>query len=99
MKPTLTSETPEAVEADALAIVLFEAAGDTNPGGAFDAHTQGLIAELYDSKEFTGKAFRTALIHRPSGFRSKRLLLIGGGDGRSSPWRASARQPASPSAK
>jgi leucyl aminopeptidase len=79
MKPTLASETPEAVEADALAIVLFEAAGDANPGGAFDEHTQGLIAELYDSKEFTGKLFGTALIHRPSGFKARRLLLIGGG--------------------
>jgi leucyl aminopeptidase len=79
MKLTLASEKPESLVADALAIVLFEADGKTRPGAPFDAHTQGLIAELYDSKEFTGKAFRTALIHRPSGFTAKRLLLIGGG--------------------
>jgi leucyl aminopeptidase len=80
MKLTLVSEKPETLDADALAIVLFEADGaDAHPGGAFDARTQGLIAELYDSKEFTGKALRTALIHRPSGFKAKRLLLIGGG--------------------
>ena len=80
MKPSLVSEKPETVEVDALAIILFKAAGgEAHPGGAFDAHTQGLIAELYDSHEFTGKALRTALIHRPSGFRAKRLLLIGGG--------------------
>jgi leucyl aminopeptidase len=81
MKATLVSEKPETLDADALAIVLFEATGaDPHPGAVFDARTQGLIAELYDSKEFTGKAFRSALIHRPSGFRAKRLLLIGGGN-------------------
>ena len=80
MKPTVVSEKPEAVVADALAIVLFEAgAGQPHPGAAFDAHTQGLLGELYNSQEFTGKVLRTALIHRPSGFQAKRLLLIGGG--------------------
>jgi leucyl aminopeptidase len=80
MKLRLVLEKPEAVEADALAIVLFETTtDDPNPGGHYDARTQGLIGELYDSKEFTGKALRTALIHRPAGFQSKRLLLIGGG--------------------
>jgi leucyl aminopeptidase len=80
MKPTLVSEKPEAIEADALAIILFEVTdGDAHPGASYDARTQGLIGELYASKEFTGTAFRTALIHRPSGFKAKRLLLIGGG--------------------
>jgi leucyl aminopeptidase len=80
MKARLAQEKPEAVEADALAVVLFEATSeDPNPGSLYDARTQGLIGEFYDSQEFTGKALRTALIHRPSGFRARRLLLIGGG--------------------
>jgi leucyl aminopeptidase len=80
MKPRLVSETPETADVDALAIILFKASdGEPHSGGAFDERTQGLIAELYDSQEFTGKALRTALIHRPAGFKARRLLLIGGG--------------------
>jgi leucyl aminopeptidase len=80
MQPRLVNEKPEAVAADAVAIVLFEATpDDAIPGNLYDAGTQGLIGELYDSKEFTGKALRTALIHRPHAFQAKRLLLIGGG--------------------
>jgi leucyl aminopeptidase len=80
MQPRLVNEKPEAVEADALAIVLFEAAADdAHPGNLYDARTQGLIGELYDSREFTGQALKTALIHRPHGFQVKRLLLVGGG--------------------
>jgi leucyl aminopeptidase len=80
MKSKVVFEKPAAVDADALAIVLFEAVdGEARPGGAFDALTHGLIAELYESKEFTGKALRTALMHRPGGFKAKRLLLVGGG--------------------
>jgi leucyl aminopeptidase len=80
MKLSLVDQRPQIVEADALAIVLFEAAaGDLHPGSEYDVSTQGLIGELYDSKEFTGKSNRTALIHRPSGFKTRRLLLIGGG--------------------
>ncbi len=80
MQPRLVPEKPEALESDALAIVLFEATGDDpSPGNLYDTRTQGLIGELYDSAEFTGKPLCTALIHRPAGFRAKRLLLIGGG--------------------
>jgi leucyl aminopeptidase len=80
MKLVLVSQKPETLEADALAIVLFEVTdGDAHPGSSYDARTRGLIGELYASKEFTGKLLRTALIHRPSGFKAKRLLLIGGG--------------------
>jgi leucyl aminopeptidase len=80
MKTKLISDTPEAVEADALAIVLFEATGgEANPAGGMDALTDGLIAELYESKEFTGKLLRAALIHRPGGLKAGRLLLVGGG--------------------
>lgn len=80
MKPNLVYQKSESVEADVLAVVLFEATEeDPRPGAGYDSRTQGLIGELYDSREFTGKALQTATIHRPSGFKAKRLLLIGGG--------------------
>ena len=79
MKSQLLPTSIENVEADAVAIVLFESSDDTPPGQDHHALTNGLITELYESKEFTGKALDTALIHRPAGFKASRLLLVGGG--------------------
>ena len=80
MKTQLTASPPEQVEADALALVLFEASDDLpEQAAALDAKTGGLISEFYDSKEFTGKSLETAWIHRPAGFLVQRLLLVGGG--------------------
>ena len=80
MKTRLVSSPPEQIEADALALILFEA-NDELPrsAAALDAATLGLISELYERKEFTGKALETAWIHRPAGFLVQRMLLVGGG--------------------
>src|SRR2546421_589794 len=57
-------------ECDALIVVGFEGQA---PGGSAGAE------ELYQSKEFSGKALELALLHRPAGLKAKRLLLVGGG--------------------
>ena len=80
MKTRLVSSPPEQIEADALALILFEANDELpRPAAALDAATLGLISELYERKEFTGKALETAWIHRPAGFLVRRMLLVGGG--------------------
>jgi leucyl aminopeptidase len=67
----------EQLETDALVILGFEGAPpDTVPGVARD----GRVQELYDSGEFTGKALESAILHGPSGIKSKRLALAGAGD-------------------
>jgi leucyl aminopeptidase len=65
----------EAVETGALIVLSFEGA----PNETVDALTGGWLKELYDSGEFSGKTTETALLHRPSGLRAKRLLVVGGG--------------------
>src|SRR5438270_12694960 len=35
--------------------------------------------ELIAAKEVTGRIFETVMLHRPSGIKAKRLLLVGGG--------------------
>ena len=35
--------------------------------------------DVISSGEVTGKSFETTLLHRPTGLKAKRLLLIGGG--------------------
>ncbi|MBI5085625.1 MAG: aminopeptidase, partial [Acidobacteria bacterium] len=47
---------------------------------AGDELAGGLVRDLYANGEFTGKALETALIHRPTGMKAARLLLVGGGE-------------------
>ena len=61
----------ETVECDALVIVAFE--------GQKSERFGELTGELYESKEFSGKALEFALLHRPAGLKARRLLLAGGG--------------------
>ena len=44
------------------------------PAGASDQ-----VKELYDSGEFAGKSCELSVLHRPAGFKAKRLALAGGG--------------------
>ncbi|MBM3748045.1 MAG: aminopeptidase, partial [Acidobacteria bacterium] len=74
----------ETVECDALVVVAFD---KESPGGGLawevtrsaDALAGGWIRQLYESAEFSGKAFETAILHRPQGLAAKRLLVIGAG--------------------
>ena len=61
----------EAIECDALIVVAFE--------GQKGERFGDVTAELYESKEFSGKPLEFALLHRPAGLKARRLLLVGGG--------------------
>jgi len=62
------------IETGAFAVICFK---DEKPG---DELAGGIVKELDDSGEFTGKALETALIHHPAGMKATRLLLVGGGE-------------------
>src|SRR5579872_5808425 len=66
----LNLEPIENIECDALIVVAFEGAAPSVHDG---------LDDLYQSKEFVGKPFEIALLHRPPGLKAKRLLMIGGG--------------------
>src|ERR1700679_3404706 len=61
------------VESDALVMIGFE--GTPPETGQSKDH----VKDLYDSGEFSGKALEIAILHRPAGLKSKRLVLAGGG--------------------
>ncbi len=44
-----------------------------------DAAVRAAAQDAIASGEATGKAFETTLLHRPTGLKAKRLLLVGGG--------------------
>src|ERR1041385_313503 len=48
-----------------------------------DAALEKAVADLVSSGEITGKAFETAMLHRPQGLKAKRLLVVGAGQAKS----------------
>ena len=59
------------LEVDALVFVGFEE--------EWPAIQDERIGDLYSSGEFSGKALESAIVHKPAGFKAKRLVLAGGG--------------------
>jgi leucyl aminopeptidase len=76
MQTRLSQQPLEQIEADALVVAAFE---KENGEPARTPAAGGWIADLYASGEFKGKILETALLHRPSGLKCARLLVIGGG--------------------
>ena len=60
------------VEADAVAVVLFE-------DGEGIASAKAWLAEMRSSGEFVGKPGEIATLHQPQGLKAKRLIAVGGG--------------------
>src|SRR4051794_19073647 len=71
MEITLETRPVEALDNDAVVFVSFE--------GRRDERFRDAATELYDSGEISGKILETTLLYRVSGFKAKRILLIGGG--------------------
>ena len=92
MKTTISLSAPADVETESLVVIVLDQAtstsGDTNKKpelkiAATDPALQSAAADLLGSGEVSGKPFETNLLHKPAGLKSKRLLLISGGSGRS----------------
>jgi len=81
MQVTLTNQPLTAIEADALFVLQFEAEGrpDTPSYAAVRAANPEWIDEVEKSGEAKGRLFETTVLHRPQGFRAKRLVLAGAG--------------------
>ncbi len=75
METNLVIQPFDRVEADALAIVLFEE--EAAPAELHSA--SAWLEELRSSGEFTGKSGEIAVSHLPAGLAAKRLVAIGGG--------------------
>jgi leucyl aminopeptidase len=94
MKTTLSFTTPAELETESLvAIALDHAEKDASPNklesakkdkpqlklATSDSAVQSVAADLLASGELTGRPFEANLLHKPTGLKAKRLLLIGGG--------------------
>jgi leucyl aminopeptidase len=75
MDTKLLSQPFDKIEADALAIVLFE--NESAPAELKFA--SAWLDEMKTSGEFSAKTDEMAVLHQPQGLRAKRLVAIGGG--------------------
>jgi len=71
MQIHLDEKPAESVECDALVAFTFEG----KPNDRF----KDSLSEVYSSGEVTGKMYEMTLVHRPPGFKAKRVLLAGSG--------------------
>ncbi len=92
MNTNISSSTPSQVETDCLVVVVLDQSekdqskkskGENDKPApavtASDAAVRDAAKDDIASGEVTGKMFETTLLHRPSGLKAKRLLLLGGG--------------------
>lgn len=92
MKTTISTSLPSQTETESLvAVVLDQSSSSSNEKdrkpqlkvAASDPAIQAAAADLLASGELSGKSFETNLLHKPSGLKAKRLLLISGGNSKS----------------
>jgi len=74
MELTLTTTASHEIETPALAMFCFS---DEPPA---EETAGGVLKEMFEAGEFTGKANETAVVHRPAGMKAQRLLLVGCGE-------------------
>ncbi|HKR84664.1 MAG TPA: leucyl aminopeptidase [Terriglobales bacterium] len=82
MKTSLFLSPAAQLETECLAAVVLDR-GEKDKNESFvsgaDKAVQQAAAEVISSGDVTGKNFETTWLHKPSGLKAKRLLLIGGG--------------------
>ena len=88
MKTTISLSAPAEVETECLvAVVLDQSTASLNGKekkpelkvATADGAVSSVAADLLASGELSGKPFETNLMHKPSGLKAKRLLLLSGG--------------------
>jgi len=82
MNITLSYSNPAELETECLAVVIVDQGEKDKPapvvlGG--NQAVQNAASDLLTSGEVSGKMFETVMIHRPTGLKARRLLLVGGG--------------------
>ena len=80
MQLYIDTSAADKISVDALAVICFETPekGEAEPDPEI-ALQNGWLAEIRGTKEFSGKLYEIAILHRPQGIAAKRLVVIGGG--------------------
>jgi leucyl aminopeptidase len=82
MKTVLSTQSPSQLETECLIVGVLDHGDKTNPQPELqtsDSAIRQVAQDWIASKEITGKAGDTLLLHRPPGLKAKRVLFVGGG--------------------
>ena len=80
MKYSLKTGSVENISADCLAVVVWNKGVLSDEAKALDAASNKSISKLTRTEDFSGKLGTTQLVYNLAGMKSKRVLLLGGGD-------------------
>src|SRR5215472_10769168 len=82
MKTTLSLSPVAQIETECLAALVLDR-GETDKSEAYvavaDRAVQEAAADLLAAGDLTGKSLEIAWLHKPTGLKAKRLVLVGGG--------------------
>ncbi len=86
MKTNLSSSAPSQLETECLVVLALDSGEKSAPAVTVESSDAAVLEaakEVIASGEVTGKVFESTLLHRPTGLKAKRLLLLGGGKSKS----------------
>jgi leucyl aminopeptidase len=85
MKTNLSFSSPAEVETECLVVVVLDRGDKDKPEVSVesrDAAIKTTVADVIASGEVSAKIFEPTLLHHPAKLKAKRLLLLGGGKGK-----------------
>lgn len=80
MKYSIKAGAVDKISTDCIAVVVWSKGALSEEAKLANKAGNQFISKLIRSEDFTGKLGQTEIIHAPAGLKSKRLLLLGGGD-------------------
>ncbi|GJM14272.1 MAG: cytosol aminopeptidase [Pseudohongiella sp.] len=80
MKYSIKSGAVDKINSDCIAVVIWNKGRLSEEAQAADKASNKGISKIIRSEDFTGKLGQTHIVYNPTGLKSKRLLLLGGGD-------------------
>lgn len=80
MKYSIKAGAIDKINSDCIAVVVWNKGSLSEEAQLADKVSSKGISKIVRSEDFTGKLGQTQLIHNPLGLKTKRLLLLGGGE-------------------
>ncbi len=80
MKYSIKTGAVDKINSDCIAVVVWNKGSLSAEAQLADKAGNKSISKITRSEDFTGELGQTQLIHNPIGLKTKRLLLLGGGD-------------------
>ncbi|MEX0962445.1 MAG: leucyl aminopeptidase [Pseudohongiellaceae bacterium] len=91
MKYSIKAGAVDKITADCIVVVVWDKGILSEEAKIANKATNQTISKIVRSGDFTGKLCQTLVVHNPPGLKTKRLLLLGGGDSKKLDSKAAAK--------